>query len=76
MTEPMKESLFDKLLKSRYPLTHYLSRQQQFLAGFSITSTSSGTLFLSSQKHISYTYLQNVKQMQFIDEKLHIPVPK
>lgn len=71
MTEPMKESLFDKLLKSRYPLTRYLSRQQQFLANFSTTSASSGTI-LFFQKDPSYIYLQNVKRMQFINEKLHI----
>jgi hypothetical protein len=31
MAQSTEESLLDKLLKSRYPLTHYLSRQQQFV---------------------------------------------
>ena len=30
MAQPNEPSLLDKLLKARYPLTNYLSRQQQF----------------------------------------------
>jgi hypothetical protein len=35
MAQSTEESLLDKLLKSRYPLTHYLSRQQQFVKTYS-----------------------------------------
>jgi hypothetical protein len=51
MTETFHESLLDNLLKSYYPLTHYLSRQQEFLKIFSTTQIntapiSSGTKFI------------------------------
>ncbi|CAF0933795.1 unnamed protein product [Adineta steineri] len=39
MTETTEESILDKLLKSRYPLTYYLSRQQQFINSFSSKQT-------------------------------------
>ncbi|CAF1344466.1 unnamed protein product [Adineta steineri] len=39
MTETTEESTLDKLLKSRYPLTYYLSRQQQFINSFSSKQT-------------------------------------
>jgi len=52
MTETIQESLFDNLLKSRYPLTHYLSRQQEFIKVFSTIQTNtgptSGTKFIFS----------------------------
>ena len=38
---PAQESLLHNLLKSRYPLTFYLSRQQQFLKAYS-TPTATG----------------------------------
>jgi len=37
MAQTTEGSLLDKLLKSRYPLTYYLSRQQQFVNAFSTT---------------------------------------
>ena len=51
MTEVIKESLLDKLLKSRYPLTDYLHRQQKFTKLFLITqadttSVPNGTKFM------------------------------
>jgi len=51
MTETIQESLFDKLLNSRYPLTRYLSRQQEFIKVFSTIQTNtapnhSGTKFI------------------------------
>ncbi len=51
MTEVIKESLLDKLLKSRYPLTNYLNRQQKFIKVFlttqiDIASVPNGTKFI------------------------------
>jgi hypothetical protein len=51
MTETIQESLLDNLLKSRYPLTYYLSRQQEFIKIFSTTQTNaaatpSGTILI------------------------------
>ncbi len=48
MTETIEESLLDNLLKSRYPLTNYLNRQQEFIKLLSTTQinavpTPSGT---------------------------------
>jgi hypothetical protein len=37
MAQSAQESLLEKLLKSRYPLTHYLSRQQQFVKAYPTT---------------------------------------
>ena len=56
MTERSKESLFDRLLKSRYPLTHYLSRQQQFLVLFPTASIPLGTTFISSKKSSIHSF--------------------
>ena len=42
MAQLGENSLFDKLLKSRYPLTYYLSRQQQFVKVHS--TAQSGTV--------------------------------
>ncbi|CAF3541884.1 unnamed protein product [Rotaria socialis] len=39
MAQPIEESFLDKLLRTRYPLTYYLSRQQQFVKFHSITHT-------------------------------------
>jgi len=39
MAQSTEESLLDKLLKLRYPLTYYLSRQQQFSKVYSTTPT-------------------------------------
>ncbi|CAM4929671.1 unnamed protein product [Rotaria socialis] len=39
MAQPIEESFLDKLLRTRYPLTYYLSRQQQFVKFHSITQT-------------------------------------
>lgn len=49
MTERSQESLFDRLLKSRYPLTRYLGRQQQFLALLSTAPIPSGTTFTEGE---------------------------
>jgi hypothetical protein len=37
MAQSTEQSLLDKLLKSRYPLTNYLNRQQQFIKVYSTT---------------------------------------
>ena len=39
MAQLTEQSLLDKLLKSRYPLTYYLSRQQQFAKAYSTEQT-------------------------------------
>jgi hypothetical protein len=51
MAETIEESMLDNLLKSRYPLTYYLSRQQEFVKIFltiqtNAVSTPSGTKFI------------------------------
>ncbi len=48
MTEIIKESLLDKLLKSRYPLTNYLSRQQKFFLATQVETApiSAGKKFI------------------------------
>lgn len=43
MAKMIEESLLDSLLKSHYPLTYYLYRQQEFLQFFSTTQTSTIT---------------------------------
>lgn len=40
MTETIQESLLDNLLKTRYPLTYYLCRQQEIDKVFSIVQTN------------------------------------
>ena len=44
MTEVIKESLLDKLLKSRYPLTDYLHRQQKFNKIFLTTQADTASV--------------------------------
>ncbi|CAF3807378.1 unnamed protein product [Rotaria magnacalcarata] len=39
MAQPIEESFLDQLLRTRYPLAYYLSRQQQFVKFYSITQT-------------------------------------
>jgi hypothetical protein len=39
MAQSTEQTLLDKLLKLRYPLTYYLSRQQQFIKVYSTTQT-------------------------------------
>ncbi|CAF3660197.1 unnamed protein product [Rotaria sordida] len=39
MAQSSEESYLDKLLKTRYPLTYYLSRQQQFVKAYSTIQT-------------------------------------
>ncbi|CAF0724071.1 unnamed protein product [Rotaria sp. Silwood1] len=39
MAQSTEESYLDKLLRTRYPLTYYLSRQQQFVKVYSTTQT-------------------------------------
>ncbi|CAF1506492.1 unnamed protein product, partial [Rotaria sordida] len=39
MAQSSEESYLDKLLKTRYPLTYYLSRQQQFVKVYSTIQT-------------------------------------
>jgi hypothetical protein len=56
MTETIQESLLDNLLKSRYPLTHYLCRQQEFIKVFSTAVTTSTGTILISFKNTSHTY--------------------
>ena len=40
MAQSTEESVLDKLLKTRYPLTYYLSRQQQFIHSYSTTPST------------------------------------
>lgn len=54
MTETIKESLLDNLLKSHYPLTDYLYRQQEFAKVFSTTQTS--TIPTSSGTKFNFKY--------------------
>jgi hypothetical protein len=54
MSKTMQGYMLDKLLKTRYPLTYYLIRQQEFVKVFSPTpsnecSTSSGRLISTLQ---------------------------
>lgn len=56
MAQSTEESVLDKLLKTRYPLTYYLSRQQQFINSYStapsiMAPVSSGRMTVV--KHIS-----------------------
>lgn len=39
MAQKTDQSLLDKLLKTRYPLTNYLNRQQQFIKAYSTTQS-------------------------------------
>lgn len=44
MAQSMEGSLLEKLLQSRYPLTNYLYRQQQFIKVHSTVSASSSSM--------------------------------
>ncbi|CAF2743672.1 unnamed protein product [Rotaria sp. Silwood2] len=44
MAQPTQESYLDKLLRTRYPLTYYFSRQQQFAKVYSTTQTAAAPI--------------------------------
>ncbi|UJR22965.1 hypothetical protein I4U23_025992 [Adineta vaga] len=51
MSKTMQGCLLDKLLKTRYPLTYYLIRQQEFVKIFS--TNQSDELFISPESEIN-----------------------
>ncbi len=60
MTETNQESLLDNLLKTRYPLSYYLNRQQEFGKVFSPVQTNAihipfGMMFIFLMTTL-YTY--------------------
>jgi len=56
MTETNQESLLDNLLKTRYPLSYYLNRQQEFGKVFSPVQTNPfGMIFIFLMTTL-YTY--------------------
>ncbi|CAM4870930.1 unnamed protein product [Rotaria socialis] len=60
----MQESLLNNLLKSRYPLSYYLSRQQKFVVvslrtSTTVTPTFSGKIFQLQYTHrIDFRFFQ------------------
>ncbi|CAM4884635.1 unnamed protein product [Rotaria socialis] len=52
----MQESLLNNLLKSRYPLSYYLSRQQKFVVVSLRTSTTVTPTFSGKIFQLQYTH--------------------
>ncbi|CAF1003235.1 unnamed protein product [Adineta ricciae] len=54
MAQSTEESVLDKLLKTRYPLTYYLSRQQQFINSYSTASSTIAPVPSDPVKNIAH----------------------
>ncbi|CAF3316525.1 unnamed protein product [Rotaria socialis] len=52
----MQESLLNNLLKSRYPLSYYLSRQQKFVVVSLRTSTTVTPTFSEFETSVNYQH--------------------
>ncbi|CAF4371919.1 unnamed protein product [Rotaria sp. Silwood2] len=70
MAETNQDSLLNKLLKSRYPLTYYLSRQQKFVNTF-LANQINGTS-TSSESETSVIYKRKTRITNFSNESVII----
>ncbi|CAF4240270.1 unnamed protein product [Rotaria socialis] len=78
----MQESLLNNLLKSRYPLSYYLSRQQKFVVvslrtSTTVTPTFSGKIFQLQYTHrIDFRFFQefetSVNYQHKTPEEIHL----